>query len=223
MRFKVILLYIVIIIAILSLITLTYAFFQNDKKHPIQLQLGELTVDAYISFNGTYIDHLSPYYETSTQTVIVDAHDSSKMNYIEYLKIEIVVTPKIASKLRVLVKDEWILTRTFNPDSMYPMEPVVESIYFPKQNDIYYPYSYLKKGFNEGYKFHTDGYLYKLSTLQKNETVTFTLIDGGRPYLVRENDLYVETCVIRIGLVVELVQANRYHEVWGIDTSFYTP
>ncbi|PKK94027.1 MAG: hypothetical protein CVV61_01665 [Tenericutes bacterium HGW-Tenericutes-6] len=221
MRTKSILLYLLIFTSLLSLITMTYAYFKASNNYVIELNLGGLSLNAYISFDGVYIDQDSPYYDPITQTVIVEAFDASKPNYIEHLKIDITLSSKIASKMRFMIKDEWILTRTFNPDAMYPMDPVIESIYFSEQSDIYFPYSYLKKGDLSLFKFHDDGYAYYLPTIDKNETVMINLISGGKPYLVRENDLYVETCVIRIGLEVELVQANRFYEIWGIDQTFY--
>jgi len=102
-----------------------------------------------------------------------------------------------------------------------PTVPVRESVYHTEKNAGYYPFSLLKtsSSFQPIYRF--DGYAYMNEVLNKNTLYHYEVIIGGDPYPVRSNDLYIETCTVRLGLIIDVIQANRYVELWGLEEIFY--
>jgi len=212
--------YSVILLFFLSLVSWTFAFFSQEETHPIIIEKGTFNVYLYVSFDTLSIDASSPYYDMDTQTIIVNAHDALSPNYIGKLKVSVEVDTKIPAYLRISLMDEWELKRTFNPSGMYPMDPVYESIYIEKKSSLYYPYTLLKK--HEGYtpKFRLDGYAYHPNLIEPG-THHIDLIHGGDPYPVRENDIYVETCTLKLGIQVEIIQANRVMALWGVQSDFF--
>ena len=61
------------------------------------------------------------------------------------------------------------------------------------------------------------GYIYYIYPISKG-TSNITLIDGGTLYGVKNNNTYSETCRVNFNVSVELIQINRYKEVWGIES-----
>ena len=118
-----------VLIFMISIVTL-FAYFQIQEEHGITITSGEFDIELYASFNDEVIDINSPYYDSDKGIIIVNAFDPLSENYIGHLKVDIVITSKIAARARIKLNDEWELTREYldqNPE--YPIDPVVENVY----------------------------------------------------------------------------------------------
>jgi hypothetical protein len=217
---KIIIIYSVIIFFLLSLLTWTYAYFTQTQVKTIILEKGTFDILLQVSFDDLYIDSQSIYYDHENQTIIVNAHDPNSPNFIGKLNFIILIETKILAYARIELKDEWELKRTFNPDGLYPMDPVYESIYIGQKSSLYYPYTLLKLAQHYQPKFGLDRYSYHPVVLEPGLT-QIHLISGGDAYPVRENDIYEETCTLKLGIKVEVIQANRLYALWGLNTNYF--
>jgi hypothetical protein len=211
------------LILLISSFAITYAYYVSQKAYGITLQTGEFEVEIFISFDNNAILIDSPYYDQEKNVVLVNSYDSNSENYIGKLKISVLITPAVAARVRFKIMDEWELTRTYldqNPE--YPVDPVVESIYHTAKDETYYPFSLLKVDPTFDVKFDLDSYAYLNDVLQHGKPRMIHLIDGGDRFLVRSNNIFEETVYIKLGFLIEVVQANRIVELWGIDQTFYT-
>ena len=48
------------------------------------------------------------------------------------------------------------------------------------------------------------------------DVIPFVL--GGKAYASNLSSFYVETCAVHISISVQVVQANRYEALWGIES-----
>ncbi|MBN2300726.1 MAG: hypothetical protein JXC31_06015 [Acholeplasmataceae bacterium] len=212
----------VLILSVLSSALFAYAYFENTNQYGFAIEAGDATITAFVSFDGVYVDLNSPYYNVEQNTIIVNPYDESSLNYIKDLKIDIEVTPNIASRVRIKLLDEWELTRTYHDiDQQYPIEPIVETIYHTIKDDSFHPFSLLKLG--NGYMpiYDDQGYGYLTDVLTLNQTTTIHLIEGGEQYLVKSNNIYSETCELQLRFLIDVVQANRFPEIWNLDSDFF--
>ncbi|MFP4177945.1 MAG: hypothetical protein ACLFTZ_04190, partial [Acholeplasmataceae bacterium] len=143
-------------------------------------------------------------------------------NYIGDLSIDLRVTPAIPARMRIKVQDEWQVTRYYS-DPNIP-DAFTETIYYePNGPDTegYLPFSALEydpsfTGFSD-----IDGYLYYDGFLPKDTETTIPLVDGGLRYPVRSNPVFFEEAFIYLDLFADIVQANRFPELWEVDPDFF--
>lgn len=217
--------FIVIVILLLTVISTSlyaYAYFENNQDYGFVIETGEFEVTAYISFSETVIDINSPYYDAINEVIIVNAYDETSENFIGNLKVDIVITPNISARARIQLLDEWELTRTyqiFNEEE--PIESLVQTVYHTAKSEAYHPFSLLKVGTGYAPVYDNNGYAYLTEVLNKNEETIIHLIDGGDAYLTRENEIYSETCFVHLRFTVDVVQANRFVELWSLNTDFF--
>ncbi len=210
-------------LAINASMLFAYAYFENQSNYGFDYSIGDIEVTAYISFDGTYIDTSSPYYDYDNHSIIINADDPLSENYIGNLSVDIQINPNVVARARIKVLDEWELTRTYtDAGELYPIDPVVETVYLSNQDASYHPYSLFLMG--DGYHpiYDDQGYGYLSEVLNKNVTTTIHLIDGGSMYPVKHNDIYSESCSVHLKLVVDVIQANRFPELWGLDSTFFS-
>ncbi len=213
-----------ILILVMSLtFGITYAYFEMNKEHGIIIETGEFDVEIFIYFGSLLIDQDSPYYDSEKQILIVNAFDSLAENYIEDLQIYLVISPVVASRLRLKFQDQWEMRRVYIDQPLEnPIPDIVENLYHPKKDSTYYPYSLLKVNPEFTYIFGGDRYLYFDQIIRKDFSTTLHIIDGGDPYPIRVNEVFNETVYVYIDLSIELVQANRFSQIWGLPIDFYT-
>ncbi|MCF7930927.1 MAG: hypothetical protein K9L02_05420 [Acholeplasmataceae bacterium] len=217
----------IIILIILTLIAIStslyaYAYFENNQNYGFVIETGEFEVISHISFSDIEIDINSQYYDADNQVVIIDAYNPQAVNYIGKLKVDIVINPNIAARVRIKLLDEWELTRTYSV--LYgeePIDPLVQTVYHTAQSSLFHPFSLLKVGSNYIPIYDNNGYAYITEVLQKNEETIIHLIDGGDGYPTRENEIYSETCFVHLRFSVDVVQANRFAELWSLDPDFF--
>lgn len=204
-------------LALIGSLYLTYAYYQKDKLIPIELLSGDVEVDMIVTFNDEEIDPFSSYYDMETHILKVHVSDDSSLNAISKLKIQLVVRSEYAIRLRIKLMESYIKERFY-----LQTEDTLQEIVAIKENrEGYHPYSNLIKGSTYISKLGEDGYQYYPSIIEENETVTIDLIDGGLLTYARVNEQFIENIYLDLSLMVEVVQANRYQELWGLPIDFF--
>ncbi len=210
-----------ILIFIASLISV-YAYFIRSNERGIVIVTSDYEIEIIAAFDGDIVSFTSPFYDIEKQVIIVNAYDPNSENYIGKLTIDIYITPYNTSRGRLKLMDEWELTRTYlEQDPQYPIAPVKEALYHVNMGSGYYPFSLLKTDPTWNPIYDLNGYAYFDMLLEKNKTTVIRLIDGGDRYITRTNDVFTESAFVYIDLRIEVVQANRFSEVWGIDPNFF--
>ena len=195
-----------------SLILTVYAYFVRTTNRGIIIETEAYQIEIIASFDGNIVSYTSPFYDPIKQVLIVNAFDPNTDNYIGNLEIIIYITPYNTSRMRIKLLDEWELTRTYiDQDPNYPIDPVKE------------PFSPLKIHPSFQAIYNEDGYAYFHQIVQKNQLITIPFIGGGDRITVRNNDVFYEEVYVYIDLRIDIVQANRFSEVWGIDPNFFNP
>lgn len=213
-----------LLLIIASTFGITYAYFRTRKEHGIIIETGEFNVELMIYFDDLLIDQNSPYYDPVKKQVIINAFDVTAKNYIGDLRITMVIHPQVASRFRIKLMDQWEMRRVFiNQSETDPIPDIVENLYFEPKSNLYYPHSLLRMNPDFTYIYAPDGYLYFDKILRKNQIETIDIIQGGDPYPVRFNEVFQETVYVYIDIFIDIVQANRFSEVWGIPRDFYQP
>lgn len=205
------------VILLLLSVVLTFAYYTTEKEYGITLSTGDIEIIAYISFDDLNIDQESIYYDASNNVLLVNTYDSESLNYIGKLDVRITVRTSLASRLRIKLMDEWELTRTYKEDN----RQTVETIFHTNKEVSYYPFSLLKMGSNFTPVFDSDGYAYEQSILAQGELKEFHLVDGGDRFSVRNNVFFEESCTLKLSFMIDVIQANRYVELWGLRRDFY--
>ncbi len=200
----------------------TMAWFQRNEERGLIIETGEFEVELLVYFDGVLMDINSPYYDRENGILIVNAFDTESENYIGNLEVKIAVTPEVAARMRIRLHQEWTLVRTYldqNPED--PVPPVTEAIYHEMKGTGYYPFSLFKTGPGFAAIFDVNGYAYMPDIIPKNQTTVINLIDGGDRYPVRTNPVFLEECYVHLTFFVDLVQANRFVEIWAIEPDFF--
>ncbi len=201
---------------------IVYAYFQIQEQRGIMIETGDFQVEMLAYFNTTLVDVNSPYYDAQTGTLIVNADDPLSMNYVGNLSVSFNVTSIVASRMRIKLQEEWTLTRHYlDQNPLYPIPDVVESVYSSNHGALYYPFSLLKVTQSYVPIYTIDGYAYYPDVIPKGSANLISFIIGGDPYPVRNNEVFVETCALHLNVLVDIVQANRFSEVWNIDPTFF--
>ncbi len=211
-----------ILLVLMISVIVTYAYFQVSETHGITIDTGEFEVELVVKFNGVTVDVDSNYYDKNRGKIIANASDPLSDNYIENMTIDLVVTPEVAARMRFKIQQEWELRRYYlDQDTENPIDPVFESIYHPQKTIAYYPYSLMMWAPDFPYSYEQDGTVYYMDIIPNSGVVTIPLIHGGSPYTVRTNSVLFEECYVYFDIYIDLVQANRFAEVWGIDPNYF--
>ncbi|AUD64709.1 hypothetical protein BK011_03085 [Tenericutes bacterium MZ-XQ] len=210
-----------ILIFMTSLIAI-YAYFQIQEDHGIVILSGEFEVELLASFDGVIVDLESDYYDHDKKKIVVNMFDESADNFVSKLKIDVKVTPVIAARMRIKIKQETELIRYYidqNPEN--PIPPLKEAVYHSDQGYPYYPFSPLRFDPSFTIKQNDDGFMYYDQIIPKSNETIIPVIEYGDPYTIRVNSVLYEECFMYIDLELDIVQANRYSEVWEIPDTFF--
>lgn len=158
----------------------------------------------------------------SLKSAVLEQHENDT-NYVPHFlddfKVAIELTPDITSYLRIRVFDEWTITRfyySFNAEQIY-------SIYHEGIN--IFPFDLADNswrvkgdvGYSSLWYYDADTqYVYYRDPLPKGVTVTIPFVFGGDAYLPKISRTYIDTCDLILNIRVEVVQANRFSQIWGI-------
>ncbi|MBU1093888.1 MAG: hypothetical protein KKH01_05450 [Firmicutes bacterium] len=211
----------ILFMTVISTSLYAYAYFENSNDYGFVIKTGEFEVTAYISFNDVAIDINSLYYDAVSDVIIINAYDEESENYIGNLKVDILIDPNIAARVRIKLLDEWELTRTYASSEENPIDPLVEIIYHSAKSSDYHPFSLLKVGIDYQPIYDSNAYGYLTEIIDSGQATLIHLIDGGDQYQTRENEVYYETCYVHLRIITEVVQANRFAEIWQLNTDFF--
>ncbi len=214
--------FVLMILAVLSSVLIAYAYYEDIDNFAFVLENGEFEVKAYISFSETPVDLNSEYYDVENNILLINAYDETSENYIGNLKVDIEITANVAARVRIKLLDEWELTRIYTEQTLEdPIDPIVQTIYHTKMVSGYHPFSLLKVGEDYDPIYDVTGYAYLPQILGSGSTTLIHFIDSGDPYLTRETEIYYETCFVSLRFLVEVVQANRFSEIWEMNPNFF--
>ncbi len=217
---KIMLLYISICFFVLSLLSVSFAYYQKSQSTDITLETGEINLSISFYLDDMVIDETSIYYDQATKSYTFDITDEEVLNHISKVKVMVHVDTDIALKMRFKLLQSYVVTRTYHITEGETIPPYTRIIQIPNHSDTYYPYSLFKKGWANTLILGDDGYLYVKDTLLKGDYV-IPLIEGGLTYYGQSHQTFEETGYVSFNLIVEVVQSNRYEAIWGINASFY--
>ena len=201
-------------IGFLLTITMVYAWFEVEEVRSFFLQPGVFETEIRLYFDEELITATSPYYDHESHQLLVNGFDDMSPNYIGKLKVVVRVQVHNASRMRFLIQDEWILHRYY---------------YAGYQTTVVLPNSLRQDGVNQNpYQINSifvrrnqDAFYYYPDVIGKNEVIEVVIFDGGSPYNVRILDTYYEEVEIRFQIAVDVIQANRFVQVWKIEPDFF--
>lgn len=200
------------IIALLSSVYLTFAYYTKEGTSSIVMTTGDARIVFDIRFDELIVDQSSIYYDSSNKKMIINASNPMSENAISKLKININIDSDYAARVRIKVMESYVKSRYY----LATEETLYESMAVTESRIGYHPFSYLTYG--EGYDlvYSDDGYQYMPSILLENETYIIPVVSGGLTTYARSNSQFIETITLYLSIDVEVVQANRYQEIWGI-------
>ena len=201
---------------------ITFAWFRQQEEQGIIISTGDFLVELNVFFGVTKVGPLSPYYDEDKKAVIVNAYDPNSPNYVGHMSVNITVRPIIAARVRMKVLDEWELTRYYIDETgINPIPPIKETVVHDPLGYPYLPYSILS--FDNRFMGLTtdDGFIYIEDVMPSGVTTTIYLINGGLNFPVRNNPVFYEECFIYFDIYLDIVQANRAFEIWGIEPNLF--
>lgn len=203
-----------------SVSMISYTFFIKNITHTTTLETQEFNLVIDIKLGSVDLDPLSIYYLEDKEVYAINLYDISETNYIDNLYISINVDVSIASRLRFKLYESYELTRYYHNQEETVLK---EIIYIDQQDEFSYPFSLMKKGMFTNYFKDEQDYMYIDQIITPEQTFVFNIIDGGFAYPIRENSLFHETCYLYLAFEFEVVQANRYQEIWNLETDPFNP
>lgn len=204
----------------LSVSMISYTFFIKNITHTTTLETQAFDLDIDIKLGSVDLDPSSIYYVEDKQVYAINLYETSEINYIDNLSLSVVVDVSIASRLRFKLYESYELTRYYHNQDETILK---EIIYIDQQDEFSYPFSLMKKGMFTNYFKDEQDYMYVDQVIYTDQTYTFNIIHGGNAYPIRENSLFHETCYLYIAFEFEVVQANRYQEIWNLETDPFNP
>jgi hypothetical protein len=200
-------------------ISLAFSWFKRENSSTFHFQSGEYDVSIEAALNDVIINENSPFYDSSKQAIILDGGKQTSANYLDKLDVSLIITVAHSSRFRIKVQDEWQLKRTYYESGF----SITEAVYFQDAETIpgneHYPFTILNIS---NFIYDSDsGYLYYSSVLEKDQTYVIDFISGGVPQYVRSTADYYEECTVFLDFSLDVVQANRFSEVWGISINFF--
>lgn len=208
----------ILIIFALSFTSLSYTFYVKDNTYITTLDTKAFELTVEIKLGEVALDPTSLYFSDEKQAYMINLYDEQAENYINNFTLKIKTDVSIASRLRFRLHESYELTRYYHNQEQTILK---EIIYMDAQDDTQHPFSLLKKGEFQNYFLSDYHYSYFDQLISQNQIQIFDLIAGGASYEVRENSLYHETCVLYLAYEFEVVQANRYSQVWGVDSTLF--
>lgn len=208
-----------LLISIIFGITQTYSWISFEKSFQTNLDLGSFKIVISATLDNNKLAHDNGNYNLNglsqmdsneiTQKIQINDQDyNENKNYIEKFKMNINIKADISGYMRIKILDEWIVTKRFlNFDRNN-----TESIYTNTDDDLLF-----NLGDNWVYDKKTKYCYYTKIINKSNNDINILFIESGVPYLPKINSFLVETCDLNLGVSVQVVQANRFQEIWGID------
>jgi len=200
-------------------ISFVFSWFNRQNQSSFIIYSGDYEVGITISLNDVTVNESSPYYDSQKKVLILEGQHQESENFINNLKITFTFSVDNPARFRVKIQDEWQLTRTYYDTSYVIVEAVSHENQALIPGNENFPFiitnvsSYLYDPIS--------GYLYFNTVLEENQTYVIEFITGGRPYPARSTTAYYEDVSVYLDLIVDVVQANRFSQVWGVSPDFF--
>jgi hypothetical protein len=195
--------------------TSVYAWFSLMNVYPVQIDAGNFDVEIDIYIDDVLVDAQHPYFDQNKNALLLEGDNTSNAQSIANLKVVLRIFAHNAARFRVRIQDEWLLTRTFINEQVIsfviPSMPYVEGEYAPYY--LFHP---------DFFFVDNDIHLYYDGIILQGETLEITLIDGANVYTPRVTANFFEEVMVYFSLNVDVVQANRFAEVWLVDDDLFT-
>lgn len=189
---------------ILVLIVPTYSWLSSSKNVIFIANSGSMTcslvkVDTTSSPNYTHTPNYVIYNASAT-------FDENNQKQPIDIQIKCNVKTNIEAYIRIKVLDEWVRTRHYESFNRTDVEVI-------NHEDIgIFPFTL---GNNWYYDQNTK-YCYYKEKLDSNSSLSF--ITSADSIIPRTSYIYVESYELKLSFRVEMVQSNRFEEVWGISS-----
>ena len=216
-----------VLVLVVFITSATYAWLSIGGSKDVDASFGDFKVKVnsqnkngdMVSVSGlTKVNGLSSVdYESTKKTL------KPNENYTEYyaaldnyvcidnLTISIEVDSKIAGYMRVKILDEWKVTRDFKN-----LNKVSQDVIFRATDEKSFMFALEETGWVYD---PVTKYCYYSNLIEKSDnpkTIEF-IVKGSSSYIPKISSYYSETCEVTLALEVEIVQANRFEALWGIE------
>lgn len=198
---------------------ITKATIANETDLRVSIDadgLGFVVLDNTIT-----TDSSKGYTEINANEAITCSASEGKINnnniYLSQLGLNFTFTSEVAAYVRIHIQDAWKRTRVYSSTTKinYILKDQIDGVSpFTVQNDDWYfdaktNYVYLKEKFmpiqNSDGTYQSTSY-----TFDVNEAYYYNAISTSA---------YTEYIEVQVSFTVDIVQANRAYEKWGIDPS----
>ena len=216
--------YIILAVLLILLGTgITLAWLSLDGSEDTKFKPGDFTISTNF-YDGEAIDsnklsdekgvyHLNGLTVNDYNNVVDKLEDDEKNDkHMNNLTININVEAKIAGYLRVKVMDEWLVTRTYPQLQNKKVKEVIfiEKEYEQNGTDVFFPFVLA-----DGWVYdEATEYCYYENIIDGNTIIPF--ITGGINYRPKDSVSFYEICEVNVSSIAEMVQANRFEQLWGI-------
>ena len=203
----------ILIVFIIALTGSIYAWFEITQTQDLDLEPGSFEVTIDVLFNDVSVVSTDEFYDSETRILTINAYDTDSDNYINKLKIQIAVDTHNSARVRVRIQDEWIVIRDylgeFQTTRIIPGNVV--------DNQLVQPFN-IHSNF-----FQVDGdpHYYYEGIINKLEPLNIVFLNGGIHRPIRITDTFTETIYVRFSIYVDVVQANRFAEVWNVSDTIF--
>ena len=215
MKHKFLLSMFLIFIAISIGIIVSFGWYEIKTQQTYSLSPGEFEANITLYLNNQEVTSSNPYYDSETQTIELNAFDTTAENYIDNLKVSIDINAHNTSRFRIKIMDQWTLVRTYTNDTV--KEVIIMSEERDENSGFQSRYHYS----NEFFRIKEDTYFYYDGLLHPNEPVMLDFIDGADQYPKKVTESYTETVYVTFTLHIDCVQANRVEELWEVDAAIF--
>lgn len=200
--------FLVICISILVIIlsgSVIFAWLLDSDSGNIEFEQPNYRDFEYnITFNGTNEEVVLN--ENGLLEVIGNLKEPGETGkYIENLTASISFIPEVAAYLRMKINDSWELTRTYASGRVS-----VEIIYKETKNNFVLADDWY-------YDENTNYIYYQKYILKSTEKVLIPFIVAGVGIDTGDSIRYTDDYRVIVDFVCDVVQANRFQEIWGID------
>jgi hypothetical protein len=204
----------VVFLLAMFLIGFTFAWIEYVETLPITIHPGDYEIELRVYLDDVEVTSSSPYYDSETGLLTLNAFDEDADNYIGKLRIWTSVHVHNASRIRFRLYDQWELRRIFfvggETRNVVPYALIDEGV----ATSPYFIHSdYFRKG--------SDPFYYYDGLLAKDESRSWNLIDGATGFDERTTLNYTEEVYVSLMVQVEIVQANRIVKVWGLTPDWF--
>ncbi len=216
-------LFVAAVVLLVCLTSGTLAWLSAEANRNSNINIGDFEAKAIPTIDGQNLYTVDGLFDENKGILSLNGVLKSKYTaaeqvgeyFVEDLHLDVLVNTDIRAYLRVKINTEWTLTRTY---ITVQRDPVVEAVYalsdFP-YNLVPNATSTVELPTSDWMYDQATGYAYYTKVIEKGlNTIPFT--DGAIGYNTSVSRNYVETCLASIGVVLELVQANRYEAIWNI-------